>query len=114
VQIAGGAPVKDDVRLRELHMGEWEGRPWESFRGIASEDWALDPWNRRPPGGETAAEFWARVADLREEILGAGSKRMAVVTHAGVIRAWRGRAENRPFDAMMLEPVAFGSVHLAG
>ena len=112
-QLAGTAPIREDVRLRELHMGEWEGRAWESFRGPESEAWALDPWNLRPPGGESAREFWSRVALVREELAAANVSRVVIVTHAGVIRAWRGMAEQCPFEAMLREPVAFGSMHPA-
>lgn len=108
----GVACVTAEPRLRELHMGAWEGRRWEEFRGPESEAWALDPWRLRAPGGETAEEFWVRVAQVRTELrLRAGEgKRLAVVTHGGVIRAWRGIAEGRSLEQMMREPVGFGSV----
>ena len=64
-----------DTRLHELHMGVWEGRKWEEFRGPESEAWALDPWRRRPPGGESAEELWRRVAEVRAELLARGADR---------------------------------------
>lgn len=91
-------------------MGAWEGRRWDEFRGPESEAWALDPWRQRPPGGESGQEFWARVARLRAEFLALKLDRAVIVTHAGVIRAWRGLAEGRPLDAVMREPVPFGSI----
>lgn len=106
----GVAPVRIDERLRELGMGEWEGRPWTEFRGPESEAWALDPWVRSPPGGETAAAMWARVSAAREALAGRREGRVAVVTHAGVIRAWRGIAEGRTLAEMMAVPVPFGSI----
>ena len=111
----GVAHLKVEPRLRELHMGAWEGQRWEEFRGPESEAWALDPWRRRAPGGETAEEFWARVAAVRAELRLRASegKHIAVVTHGGVIRAWRGLAEGRGLGEMMREPVAFGSVTVA-
>lgn len=110
----GAERVTIEPRVRELHMGEWEGRKWEAFRGPESEAWALDPWRLRPPGGESAEEFWARVAELRAELGRREAGRIAVVTHAGVIRAWRGIEGQRSFDDMMREPVPFGSVHVVG
>ena len=111
----GASRVVEEMRLRELHMGEWEGRKWDTFRGPESEAWALDPWRLRPPGGETAKEFWARVAEVRAELLAqTAERRVAVVTHAGVIRAWRGIAETRGFAEMMREAVAFGAVVRGG
>jgi alpha-ribazole phosphatase len=99
-----------EPRLRELHMGEWEGRPWDAFRGPESEAWALDPWRLSPPGGESAEAFWARVAALRETVLASEPERLVLVTHAGVIRAWRGIAEGVSFEAALREPIPFGSL----
>jgi alpha-ribazole phosphatase len=110
----GAAVVRIDPRLRELGMGEWEGRLWESFRGPESEAWALDPWRRRPPGGESGEDLWRRVAEVRHECLAAAGDGIVIVTHAGVIRAWRGLSEGRSFTEMLGEPVPFGGVHPAG
>jgi alpha-ribazole phosphatase len=88
-RLAGAAEVRVDARLAELNFGAWEGRRWESFRGAESEAWALDPWGLRPPGGESGLEFWARVAEAREQVLRESGEGLAViVTHAGVIRTW--------------------------
>lgn len=109
-----GAPrVRTDPRLRELDFGAWEGRRWDDFHGPESDAWALDPWNRRPPGGETAAELWARVGELRAELIASGGERVALVTHAGVIRAWRAHAGGRQFCEAWAEPVAFGGIEEA-
>jgi len=106
----GGERLVIEPRLRELHMGTWEGRRWEDFRGPESEAWALDPWRQRPPGGETAEELWSRVGAVRTALHARPEVRVAVVAHAGVIRAWRGLAEGRTLGEMMGEPVAFGSI----
>ena len=110
--LAPGA-VRVDSRLQELDFGAWEGRPWEEFRGPESEAWALDPWHRRPPGGETAAELWMRVAAVREEVLARAMERIVLVTHAGVIRAWRSQAAGRSWTEVFAEPVEMGGVEEA-
>jgi alpha-ribazole phosphatase len=109
-EMLGCEKIVLEPRAQELHMGAWEGRRWEEFRGFESEAWALDPWRLRPPGGESAGELWARVAELRGELLARRDTRVAVVTHAGVIRAWRGIASGRGFEEMMREPAPFGSI----
>jgi alpha-ribazole phosphatase len=109
----GAAQVRIDPRLQELDFGEWEGRRWNEFHGPASVAWARDPWNERPPAGETAAELWARVQAFRAELLARGADRIALVTHAGVIRAWRGLTTGRSLREVWAEPVAFGGIEVA-
>lgn len=82
----GVLPVTD-ARLRELGFGEWEGRRWETIDRAESERWAADYWNASPPGGETYRDLYERVGLALGEILASHAQRVAVVTHAGPIRA---------------------------
>ncbi|OAM91819.1 histidine phosphatase family protein [Termitidicoccus mucosus] len=119
-----GAPaVRIDARLLELNFGDWENRAWESFHDAQSEAWARDPWNARPPNGETAAGLHHRVGEVRAGLLarlvgtgGAGrpSPRIAIVTHAGVIRSWRAHAQSRPLMELFSAAIPFGHVEAAG
>jgi len=109
-RLAAGAVVRVDERLHELAFGAWEGRRWEEFHGPESEAWAQDPWTRRPPGGESAADLWARVAAVRAAWLARPEARLAIVTHAGVIRAWRALAQGADWREAGDWPVAFGAV----
>ncbi len=109
----GAARVRVEPRLQELDFGAWEGRRWEDFRGSESEAWANDPWNLRPPGGETAVELWARVGELRAELLAGDTDRIALITHAGVIRAWRGLMTGRSLRELWSESVEFGGIEAA-
>ncbi|HOG93589.1 MAG TPA: histidine phosphatase family protein, partial [Opitutaceae bacterium] len=60
-------------------------------------------------------ELWKRVGQVRAELEAAGSAgHVAVVTHAGAIRAWRAQAEGRAWAELLAEPIGFGSVHLLG
>jgi len=108
-----GVAVVIDARLAELSMGAWEGRLWEDLRGYEVDRWMADPWRERPPGGETTDEFLARVGAVRAE-LAVDPRRRLVVTHAGVIRAWRSLDERRKLAELMSEQVPFGSLWPAG
>lgn len=110
----GATFVRIEPRLQELDFGQWEGRRWDDFRSRESETWALDPWSERPPGGETAAELWARVAAVRTELLARGAERVALVTHAGVIRAWRGLTTGKTLTQLWAESVEFGGIEPGG
>ena len=86
---ATALPVEVDVRLREDHMGEWQGltfaqaslRDPEAARRFA----ARDP-DARPPGGQSRAELAARSLAALDDLAAAGSPSpLVLVTHGGVI-----------------------------
>lgn len=94
-----------DERLRELYFGAWEGRQWDTIDRGESERWAADYWNVAPPGGETYRELYERIALALAEILACGAQRLAVVTHAGPIRAALAHC-------LKLEPQRYHVMHL--
>lgn len=107
------AAVREDSRLAELHFGVWEGQRWDDLKGPEVDWWMHDPWHARPPGGETADELIARVRAFRDELLAAAApERVAVVTHAGVIRAWRSLAESIALERAFAQAVPYGQVFI--
>ena len=84
------SPVTLAPALRELNFGAWEGLPWAEVPRTFSDPWAQDPWNRAPPGGETEQALWHRVEAWRQQALAAQTGRIAIVAHAGSLRALRG------------------------
>ena len=87
--------VRLDARLAEIDFGDWEGRRWDDIDRQSIDDWAADVLNFTPPGGESVADLQRRVIDFAGEIKATvAGPRVALVSHAGVIRAllghWRG------------------------
>ncbi|MDD2762643.1 MAG: histidine phosphatase family protein [Opitutaceae bacterium] len=109
----GAGAVKVDSRLAELDFGLWEGRRWDELHGSEVETWMRAPWTARPPGGETAGELLRRVDAFRKQLLMLEAGRTAVVTHAGVIRAWRSLAERRSLESVFAEQIEYGAVYEA-
>ena len=81
-RLAWGGEPRQERRLREIHFGDLEGRYWpelerthrkglERFEGFAA------------PGGESLAEFRARVLSFVEDLC---PGRHLVFTHGGVLR----------------------------
>ena len=76
-----------DSRLWEQDFGEWEGLSYEAVPDVGTmrpEELA----KHRPPGGESFEDVYARV---QPALLDAASEwsdaRVAIVAHAGVVRA---------------------------
>jgi alpha-ribazole phosphatase len=77
---------KTDARLQEMNFGAWEGQHWDALPRAELDAWT-DNFSTWPcGGGESVAQFMARVADAWDAF--AANHRTGVwLTHAGVIRA---------------------------
>jgi len=75
-----------DNRLQELDFGEWEGKTWDTVDQQALQTWMDDYVNVCTPGGESMMQMHARVKEFWAELGQSGYRKIAIVTHAGVIR----------------------------
>lgn len=75
----------------EWKVGDWEGRTYLDIKKNDPqlyEAWSQDPISSRPPGGESIVDLCSRIQDrLLETISTHAGKTVALVTHAGIIRA---------------------------
>jgi probable phosphoglycerate mutase len=81
--------IKVTGELREVNLGEWEGRPRDQVRATLPELWKArgdDLAGFRPPGGESFSDLQKRVVACIRRICADASPPVLVVTHAGVIR----------------------------
>jgi alpha-ribazole phosphatase len=104
----GLAPELDD-RLKELHFGRWEGRRWSEIDRAESDRWAADYLHATPPGGESYEALLTRVDAFLAD-LGRSSERVAIVTHAGPLRAVLVRCLGLPPQAAWKFDVGYGRV----
>ncbi|MGR3615514.1 MAG: histidine phosphatase family protein [Paracoccaceae bacterium] len=83
--------------LIEMNWGDWEGQhgaellaqPGSGYKHI--EDWG---WHFRPPGGESPADLWARLASW----VGSLTNDTVAVCHIGIMRILLARAYGWNFD----------------
>lgn len=82
-------PVQFDVRLREIHQGEWQGLLASEIQAGYTREFqqrAMDPMSVTPPGGETVPQVMERLSAAIEEISQLHSgETVAVVSHGFVI-----------------------------
>jgi alpha-ribazole phosphatase len=92
--------VQLDPRLREINQGEWEGQLVTDIAAQYREAWAertRDPVNARAPGGESAAEVAARLAEAAGEIARAHPcGPVLMVSHGLALATLICRARGRP------------------
>ena len=76
--------------LRELHIGDWEGRTWEQLQQEYPELWQArlnDIVNVAPPGGESMLQMAERIRPVLKEIINAHvGGEIVLVAHGGVNR----------------------------
>jgi broad specificity phosphatase PhoE len=87
--VAGGATIRLENDFREIHFGRWEGLTKSEIE--ASDPVAFKNWQSRAagfeyPGGESRAQFRARVARGLERLQASGADAVLAVLHRGVIR----------------------------
>jgi alpha-ribazole phosphatase len=86
-------PLVQRADLREVNLGQWEGKTASELEQDETEadllaKWREDSLTNRPPGGERLEELQARVVSALEEIAEDHPEGLiAVVTHGGVIKA---------------------------
>jgi glucosyl-3-phosphoglycerate phosphatase len=92
VAAACGVPVEVDARLRETHLGDWQGRTVADIETSwpgAIATWRSDPaW--APPGGESRIEVVRRCTPVVEELDDALAEESeastaVLVAHGGMI-----------------------------
>ena len=84
-----GCACGEDARLQEMDFGAWEGQRWDAIDRAALDAWAADLRHARMHGGESVAQFEARVSawlDRWREPGGVSASSVLAVTHAGVMR----------------------------
>jgi glucosyl-3-phosphoglycerate phosphatase len=82
-----GIPLWADQRLRETHLGAWQGLSHPEVEVLCPggiKIWRGNPeW--APPGGETKVEVAARAAHVVAELDAAGHGSAVLCTHGGLI-----------------------------
>ena len=88
--IRAPAPLAE-ADLAEQRFGAWQGLTWDEIRdadGATHREFWRDPGRRAPPGGESLADVFARVAAVVERLIaGHAGRDIVAVTHSGSIRA---------------------------
>ncbi|MFL9907746.1 alpha-ribazole phosphatase [Paraburkholderia sp. RL17-337-BIB-A] len=82
-----GCALCHDDRLKEMNFGAWEQQRWDAINRDLLDDWAANFEHARAHGGESVAQFAARVRAWFEAFAQTRELSPAyVVTHAGVMR----------------------------
>ena len=106
-----GMPLTLVDDLRELSLGDWEGRTVEEVRALPGDPygcWVRDPVGGCPPNGEPLDRVQARVVEAVEAIAAAHpvGEDVLVVCHGGVISAYLAHCFGLPLSSIWRVSVA--------
>ena len=99
-----------DQRLREVNFGLWEGKTWNSISPEELNPWMEDFVNCCPPEGENMVQMNERVAGFWNELEGKLYRKVAVITHAGVIRLIMAAMNGIPLPSAFDLKVGYGEI----
>ena len=110
-----GLPLTLVDDLRELSLGDWEGRTVEEIRALPGDPyscWVRDPVGGCPPNGEPLEAVQARVVKAFDAIAAAHPEggEVLVVCHGGVISAYLAHCLGLPLSSIWRVSVANCSV----
>lgn len=95
-------PVSAMPVLREKHFGLWEGLTYEEAEArfpAEWQTWLADPWDARPPEGETYREVEARVIPFVRRLMREhAGQAVLILAHGGVNRVIVCRALGLPMQ----------------
>ena len=112
-QMHGGLAPHEDTRLAEMDFGAWEMQRWDAIERAQIDAWAADFEHARAHGGESVAQFDARVGAWFDALVGFDTQSHAslwAVAHAGVIRAITARALGLPLARCVRWPLEMAAV----
>jgi broad specificity phosphatase PhoE len=100
--------------LREVDFGAWTGLSWEQVYGrfkVSAFDWLKELEAGSISGAESTADFRKRVDEsLKQILLQAAHKEVAVVAHGGVIRMLLAIILDLPFAKMSIFDIEYASI----
>jgi alpha-ribazole phosphatase len=101
---------QEDVRLKELHFGEWELLAWDAIPRDALDHWGNRFVEVAPPGGESFTDLFHRAKAFFSDCANRHQGPVVAVTHAGVIRALLAHALNLPLQHVPNFQLDFGGI----
>lgn len=101
--------------LRELHIGDWEGKTWQELQTAYPQQWQArldDIVHYRVPGGESLSDLAARVRPALARIVAAHvGEDVLLVGHGGVNRVILLDAIGAPLDKLFHLEQGYGCLN---
>lgn len=95
--------------LMEMNFGEWENKKWDELDQVLLGNWMNDFVTTKTPSGENLEDLFERVNAFISMLRRQDFNKVAIVTHAGVIRCMWASILEIPLHNIFKIPVNYGS-----
>jgi alpha-ribazole phosphatase len=102
--------VLEDVRLKELNFGTWEMQRWDDIDSTLLLKWMSNYEDECCPNGESYRQLVNRVDDFLVTLSQTDYKRIAIVTHGGVIKAMHTLINKLTLKDAMARHAVYGEI----
>ena len=102
--------IEKDKRLMEMDFGNWELKNWNDIPQEELNPWMKDFVSVQVPNGESFEILYERVLSFIEDLKKKPHEKVAIVTHAGVIRSFLCYQQNLPLKEAFQNKVTFGQI----
>ena len=102
--------VIQDNRLMEVNFGQWEMKKWSDIPANELNIWMDEYVKTAPTQGESFFELSSRVVEFLSDLFDKNHEQVAIVTHAGVIRAAIAFVLGLPLENSFRLSIDYGSI----
>jgi len=99
-----------DNSILEMNFGDWENKKWNDIDQDKLNHWMVDFVNVKTPNGENLVELFERVKSFFDVLRKQPSKKVLIITHAGVIRCLWAYILDIPLQNIFKIPVGHGEI----
>ncbi len=99
-----------DKRLIEYNFGDWELKPWSSFKTEPEKTWMNNFVDQAAPNGDSLLSMQERVMEFWRELEQKNMQNIAIVTHSGVQRLIHAHILDTPINKMFRLRLDFGAI----
>ncbi|WP_075591374.1 alpha-ribazole phosphatase [Labilibacter marinus] len=105
------AKIVYDDRIKEMHFGDWELKPWADIDEKVMKSWSADFVNSPTPNGENFEQLFQRSNGfINDRVKNSNADKIAIVTHSGVIRCLLSRFLEIPLLKIFQLKLNYGAV----
>ncbi|MNK36165.1 putative phosphoserine phosphatase 2 [compost metagenome] len=94
--------------LKEMSFGSWENKTWDSIDSELLNEWMDNFVFTKTPEGESLYLLYERVSLFIDQLRSQKYGKIALVTHAGVIRCLWAYVLNIPLESIFKIPIDYG------